>query len=467
MTAIFYDLETSDTAPIGQILNYCFIEVDNNYKILSECSGEVDISVTQLPRVGALLANRIDPLEHKAAGHPSEPEALKRIQEYIAKVISNSRGRVPLIGYNSAKFDLPFLRTSMMRFGLNPYFGGQILARDLFLMVKFIAATSSDFPRPVKEHDGKERLTLSMEALCHAFKLLDGKQTHESRDDVLLTIKLAEHLHKNFDLDIRSFNAYQVAYRHQNAKQGDVLYRIKPNYEPKTEDLALFEPMTLLDAERNSALWIDLERYREGQGEKSIRWFSVTSHFFAEAKGKEIQEEHQELAKKALDEFKNIKLNNFFTPSTCDIELDIYRLHNRMDFKPLEALYQAIWEDDPALLKRIKERSARILYRRYELIAYDWSEAEELNTSTRMAELLKKYALFRYSGDLQLSRVAPDPEKAAQNPEYYYHPSYSALIKELDIAKKDASEEDLKIIKSLGQFYLDSPLIKAAGAELE
>ena len=64
MSYIFYDLETTDLNYCGQILNYAFVEVDEDWKEVSEFCGKVKISRTQLPNPYAILANRVNVLTH-------------------------------------------------------------------------------------------------------------------------------------------------------------------------------------------------------------------------------------------------------------------------------------------------------------------------------------------------------------------------------------------------------------------
>jgi exonuclease I len=131
MFAVYYDLETSDKHAVGQILNYCFILVDDQLSLLDELSGLVRISRLQLPDPGAILANRTDVLAHQKRAHECEAEALGRIRCFIERCAQRASGNVALVGYNSSRFDLGYLRTSFIRNGQDPFFGGKTLARDL------------------------------------------------------------------------------------------------------------------------------------------------------------------------------------------------------------------------------------------------------------------------------------------------------------------------------------------------
>ena len=127
MISIFFDLETSTTEPIGQILNYSFIATDDKFEIIDECSDSVKISPLELPVADAILANRIDVIEHQKHNYLNETLSMKKIFDFFTKMIEKNKGeKIVLIGYNSLKFDVPYLRTSMIRNGLSPYFRGKI-----------------------------------------------------------------------------------------------------------------------------------------------------------------------------------------------------------------------------------------------------------------------------------------------------------------------------------------------------
>ena len=97
MLTIFYDLETSDRNPVGQIINYSFILVDERYEVLDELSGLIRISRLQIPDPGAILANRTDVIEHQKLANDSEPVALGKIRDFIHAAIQRAQGAVALV----------------------------------------------------------------------------------------------------------------------------------------------------------------------------------------------------------------------------------------------------------------------------------------------------------------------------------------------------------------------------------
>ena len=92
MISIFFDLETSTTEPIGQILNYSFIATDDKFEIIDECSDSVKISPLELPVADAILANRIDVIEHQKHNYLNETLSMKKIFDFFTKMIGKNKG---------------------------------------------------------------------------------------------------------------------------------------------------------------------------------------------------------------------------------------------------------------------------------------------------------------------------------------------------------------------------------------
>lgn len=425
--------------------------VDQNWKILSELSGDAAISRLQLPAPSAILANRCNLNKHQQNAADSEKTAMKKIHDYITEVISSSRQQVLLIGYNSNRFDLPYLRTSFIRNGLDPYFKGKLRYKDLLHAARALSSTHPDFPRsPAIDAKGEEvsRLSLRLETLCSVLKLLKGRQSHHSRADVLLTISLARVFFENFGLDIRKFENYQAA---GLQKRGSVCWESVPQYDLSSAEQTIEQPLLLLDSDHRSALWVKLKKYEEGQGRKSISWYSKANSCLIAGDDKRLP---QELARKALKEFKSINLKNFFAKSTCDIEQDIYRI----DFDGINALNSAIWLDDFSGLKNLKTRDVKIVYLRYELNSYQWGTGQD----QRMEKMLRDYALHRYGGHLQLNKFPVEDESCSQ----IYHPTFAEQMSEIEEGLKNGNRSDTVLLKALKKFYLQSDIFRLAGKEL-
>lgn len=449
MLSVFFDLETSDRHPIGQILNFCFVALDDRWQEHASLSGDVRLSCLELPRAEALLANRIDVLKHQAAAAFSESEAMRAIAEFFEGLLNEQAGSIVLIGYNSSRFDVPFLRTSLIRNGINPYFGGRVVYRDLLHAVRCASCRRADFPQP-RHAERADTLCLTLERVAQELGLLDGAQQHDSRFDVDLTIKLARCLCERFQLDPRRYEAYEAPRR---TARGATLWQLSPNYDAGESARTKVVPMLLLDDSQRYALWVDLERYRAGEGRRSICWYNKGMGAFPLAEQAPVEGELQQAAEDARREFACVTLQNFFEPSTCDIEQDIYRL----DCAAIEALGQAIWAGDPRALQRLDSRDARVIYRRHELRCHDWRR----EPNARLREMLRQYALYRYGGRLQLRKVLAEDEGAED-----FHPSFRQLLAEIEARAAAAGPADKAILTALKRYYHESEIYRLAGEEL-
>jgi len=447
---VFYDLESTDKLFCGQILNYSFIEVGDDFEVRSECSGKIHISRLQLPSPDAILANRTDVLKHQAENAPKERDALGQIWAYLAGIISDRNETLKLIGYNSSKFDLPFLRTSFIRCGINPYFEGKLVSGDLLFASRKLAATHPEFPRPLGP-DG--RLSLRLESITHALELLAGPQTHESRDDVLLTIRLAKLYRDRFGLDVRSFAPYEVPLR---GTKGDIRFSVTPLYDCTQPLRSELTPMMLLEADHRQALWVNLKKFASetalgtsGTHRNAVSWFNRATHSFFCGEGT-LSDEIRSLAKDALDRLGNVTLENFFSKSLCDIELDIYRL----DFDAIEALRSSIWDRDSTQLKALANKDALTVYNRHRLSHYPGGTAHEAKVSL----MLREYALYRYSGNMVTSKGGGEGSLC--------HDSLSCMMKRIGVLEETGTASDKELLAALKTFYLESEIFRVAGEDL-
>lgn len=458
MHAIFYDLETSDKEPIGQILNYSFVHVDSDLRPVSELSGTVRISRLQLPRASAILANRIDVLDHQKTAKDDELTAMKRIFDFIVETTRASRDRMALIGFNSSRFDLPFLRTSMIRNGINPYaWNSSVVDRDLLHVARKLSSSHPKFPRQRAEDSAEARLSLRLETLTQALGLLEGKQSHASRDDVLLTIELARSFRNKFGLDPLTYSAYEASRLDREQRKPLVFAAQEPNYDLESSEISIVKPVTLLCADSKYALWLDLKKYKEGQGRRSISYVKKFGGDFFITDTHSLEPSWTQVAEKAQAEFSAITLGNFFAPAICDIEQFIYRL----DFDARAALTEAIWDVGAGESKPLNDIDAKILLKRHELRTYEWGGAKD----RQVEKDLRSYALRRYGGKVILAKFESDTPEA--QPDQYFHPTWQRLLAEITELSTSADPSDRKLLQSLQQFYLTSDIFRVAGRELE
>ncbi len=457
MLSIFFDLETSDREVVGQILNFSFIVCDSSWNIINELSGEIKATRLQIPSPGAILANRIDLIKHQKTAPLSEAEAAQKIAKFLEEVANSSQEKVAMIGFNSFKFDIPYLRTVLIRNGISPYIATQkIIHRDLLCVAQKLAATAPDFIRGkkirVKGDEQIEKLSLKLEHLCNAFGLLEGKQLHESRSDVLITIELAKAIKERFGVDVRTYEAYEGTFAHRSSRSAEVFVALEPEYDLSKGKISREVPISLLDCDRRYALWINLEKYIAGKGNSSIEFYKFAgSGLVFKDQNRSTDSALIEQAKKAQAEFKSLTLQNFFSASTCDIEYDIYRL----DFDCLNALNKALWFQDRRELDSLKNRDLVALFVRSLL-------AKQENLDTRAQELLRQYALYRYGGKMIASKQndPKTPEKTR------HHPTLRELISDLETSLAEANEEDRSLLLSLKKFIEQSDIMRLAGQEL-
>jgi hypothetical protein len=430
-----------------------------------ECSGRVRLSRLQLPSPGAILANRIDVIEHQASATDDELAAVTRIDAFIRRAAEASRDPVLLIGFNSSRFDLPYLRTTFIRNGFNPYFGGKVAYGDLLHSAKRLAISRADFPRlrnPFAEPVEGEppRASLSLETLAHALGLLSGRQLHEARADVLLSIELARVFRDRFAFNPLLQRAYEAASFHETARQNAVAIALFPNYDLASDSRVIRTPYALLRGiPYKGCLWIDLDRYQKGEGRRSISWMNGSKDvLFVE----ELPDETPallELAARARKEFAEVTLQNFFTASACDIEQDIHRI----DFDGIELLRRAIHENGRADLQASKNPDLLQLYLRSRLARYVWGGAYD----TEVEERLREYARYRYGGNAPLEKAVTKEMAAAGVPPELRHETLGDLLREIEARLGPASNGDRALLEALRTFYLTSDIYRVAGEELK
>jgi hypothetical protein len=427
--AIFYDLETTDLNFVGQILNYAFITVDETFTEVSRLTGDIKISRTQLPEAGAVLANRVNVIAHQETASHTEPEAMMKIRKYIQSVIDNSSEKVRLIGFNSSNFDLPFLRTSMIRNGVSPYFGKNICYGDVLHASKSLLKTHK-FKSQLKffREDEPEIPSCKLEHLTKSFGLLaeDDVQLHESSWDVELTIEYASFLNEEFGLNVFDFESYTAL-----EKPGVLVSRLS---YPAAH-------VMLFDVKGNYSLWLDIDAYKEGKGKEAIKWYNKATSFFDFDLSYDAPEEELDIFEAAKAEFPDLDCYNYFPEKTCDIEQFIYKLK----FDEIDDLYSAIWNGNR---KAIRTKNASKMYIRY-LLAH-------ANLNEKTAPLLKKYAKYRYGGQMKVDRFETEYEPGEEHKAY--HRKYKDMRSELEELIKDSSGEDEDILLALRDFYDSSPM---------
>lgn len=452
MISIFYDLETSDLNKVGQILNFAFVCVDDEFEIIETFHEKVRISKLQLPNPRAILANRIDVIEHQQEATLSESIAAEKIHDFLANVSSKTKtGKIPLIGFNSASFDLDFLRTVLIRNGFNPYYKN-IVSKDLLLLARQLFAFNADFRNFFKEDSTTQnRINFKLESLCQRFKLLNGKQSHESLSDVILTINLAKKFAALFETDIRDFEPYQVRNLHEKSSQQAVklIEPIKSHYNLDREPFISY-PAVILDYNDRYALWVDLAKYMDlkktGKDPRtSIKWKKIASDLLFSENLTDCQD-FQKTICEIKTEFAQINLENYFTETDCDIEQHIYRI------KPYEIT-------ELAGLINTYNFSATANADIKHLVKRHWLENFNGDPTPEYWESLRKYANYRYNGKLKLVNSDKDTDSDSKKAALT-HSTFNDLVEQIKNLKTDSAleENDLNLLDSLNEFYNNSDI---------
>jgi hypothetical protein len=166
----------------------------------------------------------------------------------------------------------------------------------------------------------------------------------------------------------------------------------------------------------------------------------------------------QRLARAAVAQFKSITLRNFFSETTCDIEMDIYR----MDFDSLDLYCQAVQSNKKELLSDCHDPGVKVLWLRRQLASPHASVSDP-----KTAEVLRKYALHRYGGKLQLVRTI---EESKSDEAGHFHPSLGELVRCLlqlkEAAAIQGNKEDAKLLESLERYIRASDIVRVAGRDL-
>lgn len=429
--SIFFDLETTDLLRVGQIINFCFLVVDKNWAVIDSLTGNVRISPAQLPRAAAIVANKTLISKHQQEATFTEREAIHAINSFVRKHAVQS-SNVPLIGYNSDKFDTHYLRTSLLRNGVLPYL--PVEHKDLLCVSRSLLLNSEPFRSLVFE---QATPNLKLETLSKAHKLLEGPQLHESRADVELTIKLAETFSNLYSVDIRTFEPYQLKSHHEKCSP-IVVRRTTPRISATSYESQKI--MLHLSGTDKASLWVDLEAFENLQDPKeakeTIKYLKHTDACsFIDITSD--RERFEQLSTKALQLLGATTMNDLYPPKGCYVEEWIYLLN----FSEMQNLIQMIDKQSVDLSASVHLKT---LYNRYFL---------ELPAHEDYQQTFKKYSIYRYGG-----KMIVDEKKTAKGLVPIFHPTIDALYQEIHDRFEKANDEDKALLLDLKNFYDSSPI---------
>lgn len=201
---IFYDFETSTRELLGQILSYSFIVADSNLNVINELNGLIRLNRMQVPEFGAIQTNKLNISILQEKGD-TEFQAAQTIHNFLDHCVQ-THGICTLVGFNSNQFDLNFLRNTLIRYGINPYFKGKLQNLDILHFIQYIAFKyPSKFPWIRVTGENHSYYSFKLEDICSELGLLNEAQSHDAREDVLLTIRLVKIIERFFQESLKEF----------------------------------------------------------------------------------------------------------------------------------------------------------------------------------------------------------------------------------------------------------------------
>ncbi len=210
---ILYDFETSSRELIGQILSYSFWVVDEALDPIDILNGNIRLNPTEFPELDAILITKIN-LDQLQATGISEAQAASNIHHFLNRCIQKY-GMCTLTGYNSNQFDLKFLRTLLIKHGLNPYFFGKLVNIDVLHYVHYVAM---EFQHHYPWVNAGAYWTFSMESVATAHGVLTTAQSHEAESDVRLMRDLIRVIQERYGTLLKDFIPVQLPHnRHLDA----------------------------------------------------------------------------------------------------------------------------------------------------------------------------------------------------------------------------------------------------------
>ena len=499
---IFFDLETSDLNFVGQILTFSFCEVDGSYRdVLDRFDGAIQINRLNLPMPDAIAANKIDVEQHQTTAPYIECEAMQLINQWLITRTENEQ--TFLLGKNSYKFDTPFLIASMIRNGINPYLGINLVNRDVQHLIAHLFWKDENFRNQLLEQGKRDnaRSVRSLENVCKALGILKAtdKQRHDAAADVDLTIELCQKIRDDYGIVAHDFYAYEDARKFES--HGNVITMAKFDFDTQDFQQEVIFPH---DFAKNQALWLNVSsciKHPEYEDPRlHFKWVNrkdgylevspdlcqspTIDNFLTENNLSKNQDTLTKIALKYREKYSDVTLDNYFDKRNCDIEQHIYNL----SFDGIKALFYAIWFEQKRAVKDHDESYCSVLFQRFFL---NYSDVETLDRSTRTLfnRLLKEYSEYRYGDGLaykDFSRpfqeqykpnyvLSPDqkiklkvhkfdtklfhPTDPGSN-KTFFHPTLEDMFNRLNKLKKQYADDQqtTNCLNSLEQFYLTSDI---------
>lgn len=276
---ILYDFETSSRELIGQIISYAFWVVDDRWEPVSQLTGQIRLKPTEFPELDAILITktRIDRLQSEG---DSEYDASLKIYQFVSDCIE-SYGHCILAGYNASQFDLKFLRTTLIRNGINPYFMGKLSSIDILHYVQHVAMSHSDTFPWISEG---EYWTFSLESVSRSHGLLTTAQAHDAQADVILMRDLIRCFETQYKTPLSHFRPVRLPHN-ARCESDYVLFKqvIKGTPPQKTAARVWYR----LFYSKSDIVVVDVAKFNELRPEteldliSTLRYINCNTHFFS------------------------------------------------------------------------------------------------------------------------------------------------------------------------------------------
>lgn len=430
---LIYDLETSRLDLIGQILSISFLLTDAALNPIEGYSKDLygRLSILELPEPEAINANGIDLAISQKEGLV-ESELASQIHSFIQSCLNRCGShQIKLVGHNASRFDLPFLRTLLIRNGFNPYFYGKILYLDSIHLLKHAAFEIDDILPFDKEN---ERYSLSLNNLSKHLLKNTTPQSHKANEDVALLRDLLAYMKgkfvalwetKVFDTPVDNENPFYSLSIDMN------------NYQPSKLNF-IKTPYVLLDSNKNMFLMIDLAKCKLANSinKESIFYRNISTGFLKIDYNANPDKDIMDLAIKAKESLSVWNCDNFFEKSTCDIEQDIYRLL----FSDVNSLARILNVSENNLPPNLSDDMKEI-WLRFRLKAYSFTNSPHQKVYDHH---LKNYAQKRYIDGIKLNKFGDIDKKSST-----FSDMKNRLAQMIDQAPKDK----LAPLLSLKNYY--------------
>lgn len=439
--SIFYDFETSDLLYVGQIVNYAFIVIDSEFNEIDKLVGDVKLSPLCLPRMGSIKTTKIDVLKHQEEATQTETQASNLIYSFLKKYTFHKGKTSKLIGYNSANFDLPYLRTTLIRNGFNPYFG--LINKDLIHVFKKLRAHNIDFDTACHEYAKKsqwEKANNKLEFYLKMFNILKGEQSHESEDDVRWTIKLAKTALDKYNIDVRNHSSYEV--KELESTPG-TLYTFRKSKTEENQENNYINLAFHSSNSKNICWWINADLAIELDSSNqdligAIKYVNRESSIFYDDYEICPDTSLNRVVSKVRETYPKINFSDVFEKTDCDIEADIYRI----SFNRFDTINKKM--NEPSDLNSLSQDEKNLVLR-YRL------KNSENTDNPRYIKAFKEYVSYRYSGKMLINKHSRD-----------VHPSFSQMKDEIHTFLESNSDQNLKnIALNLLKYYQNSKVALA------